>query len=531
MAGTYIDKNGVERVQGTNMRVSGASNNREAGYESKSYDNKAVQPSASYKQGGTYGGRETAYTWKDGTTTYSNLTRWEDAAKEAGKEGVGLASAVSYRVNNGKPVSDRAYSSSYSYDQNGYDAAKRYREQLAGVWGVDPGTGEYTGNYAGPEQGYYGEQQRFTLDGADPAGAAAAETALRQQYISQELGLAGGVPGGTGSGSNPYAAMIAQAEAEGAGRLDQIRDLYGGNEDLINAYIDALYQGQEGMYARQKDQAAEAAEDALRQQYISREQSLAGLGELLGAQGINGGGVESSYANILSGYQQGRGDILAQQNQALADIDAALAQAYAEAEAQRYQQLLANEQQQASALMAAEAENRSYLDALKQNAINYDLTQQQLALEQQQYQDALLRQELSDTLSLAEAGLLTGDTLYERLQGYGVSPELAAAYVGEVAPVAAGSGYSGGSSYSSGYISGGSSRSSGSGENSGSSGLSEDKVRKLDNLYLGYQTLEAMPFTHMNGLGRQAVAQEISRMLASGELTEDEYEQYYQLRS
>ena len=50
----------------------------------------ASSGSINYNKGNGYNGRETAYSWKDGTTTSSNATNWRDAAKEAGKEGVGL---------------------------------------------------------------------------------------------------------------------------------------------------------------------------------------------------------------------------------------------------------------------------------------------------------------------------------------------------------------------------------------------------------------------------------------------------------
>ena len=66
---------------------------------SNSSSNKSSSNSSSgsgYGSGNGYGNRETAYTWKDGSTTYSNATNYMDAAKEAGKENVGLASASTY---------------------------------------------------------------------------------------------------------------------------------------------------------------------------------------------------------------------------------------------------------------------------------------------------------------------------------------------------------------------------------------------------------------------------------------------------
>lgn len=539
MADTYIDSNGVERVRGTNMRVSGPSNNREEGYVSTSATNDPVQPTANYGGGRTYEGRETAYVWKDGTTTYSNLTRWDDAAKAAGKEGVGLASAHTYRVNNGKSVSDKPYVSDSSYQPDSLKMAKQSREQLAGVYGVDPWTGEFTGNYAGPDQGYFGEQKRFELPGTATGS-----------YLEGEA--AGAAPGtgltGTLTGANnPYTAMISRAEAENQALMEQIQAMYGGSTEQINAYIDALYRSQESQLEQQRAQIEEQAEEALRQQYVSRETAAGSLGELLGAQGINGGGVESTYADLYAGYQQGRGEILSEQDRAMSDIDAAISQAYADAEAQRYQQLLANDQERNAALMQAYYNNRNYLDSLRESEIAYDLQQQQLAMEREQYQDSLRRQQLGDTLTLAESGLLSGNALYQELQEYGVSPELAAAYAQELELArqeaireyqpAAGQAY-GGTGYASGGSSGGDMAYMGTAytQNNGA-GLTEDKTRMIDNAYrMGSLAAATIPMSDPLGVAKNTVAnqyivQRIQSLINSGQISEDDYNEYYRRKT
>lgn len=91
-----------------------------------------------YNSGSNYSGRETAFTWSDGSTTYSPSTNYLDAQKEGGKQGVNLVSAVTYdkggpTVSSGNGFTDQTYSNSQQtgtyYDQ----ALAREKQALQGI--------------------------------------------------------------------------------------------------------------------------------------------------------------------------------------------------------------------------------------------------------------------------------------------------------------------------------------------------------------------------------------------------------------
>lgn len=97
--------------------------------------------------GGIYDDRETQWRWNDGSMTYSNHTDYRDAAKAAGKEGVGLSGSTTYsrKPGNNEGVSNgtsAAYSRSDPLNQAAYDYAANERRRLGNLYGVDPRTGE-----------------------------------------------------------------------------------------------------------------------------------------------------------------------------------------------------------------------------------------------------------------------------------------------------------------------------------------------------------------------------------------------------
>lgn len=102
-------------------------------YNRKSEEKKST--SGGYGSGSGYSNRETAYTFNDGTTVYSNATRWEDAAKEAGNTS-GLKSAVTYMT--GKSDTEglntsftgNIYTGSSPKNEKAYRNAMRYESDL-----------------------------------------------------------------------------------------------------------------------------------------------------------------------------------------------------------------------------------------------------------------------------------------------------------------------------------------------------------------------------------------------------------------
>lgn len=137
----------------------------------------------SYKSGSGYASRETAYTWTDGSTTYSNHTNYQDAQKEAGKTGVGLVNAVSYPTGNSNGSSANAngngnngYSNS-SPNGNYYSDALAYEKSVADSHGMGNNNGAYGSGGGGgynndfvmylPQGSMYNNQQQFSMPNYD----------------------------------------------------------------------------------------------------------------------------------------------------------------------------------------------------------------------------------------------------------------------------------------------------------------------------------------------------------------------------
>ena len=119
-----------------------------------------------YNSGSNYSGRETAYTWNDGTTTYSNATRYQDAAKEAGKTGVGLSSAVTYStggptVASGNGFTNKGYSNS-SQTGSYYDQA--LEQEKRALAGINTNNMQYTEPLLSFQQEMYPYMQSYVPD-------------------------------------------------------------------------------------------------------------------------------------------------------------------------------------------------------------------------------------------------------------------------------------------------------------------------------------------------------------------------------
>lgn len=110
--------------------------------------------------GGTYDDKETQWKWSDGSTTYSNHTDYRDAAKAAGKDGVGLKSSTTYSTKPGKTEgvsngTSAGYSRNSPLSREAYNYAASERRRLAGLYDVDPNTGErYNRGYDYPRGGF-----------------------------------------------------------------------------------------------------------------------------------------------------------------------------------------------------------------------------------------------------------------------------------------------------------------------------------------------------------------------------------------
>ena len=163
-------------------------------------DEEEKKSSGGYGSGKGYSNRETAFTWKDGTTTYSNATNYLDAAKEAGKEGVGLSRASTYSTKNGEKTgftnsiysndgkSGTAYYGSSGYDiSGGYVPVSGYLDR--GMSAEDRAALEaYARQYVAAQQEFTNTKSPQAYNAMEAAHAAA--EALRKQY-----GYSGGTDG------------------------------------------------------------------------------------------------------------------------------------------------------------------------------------------------------------------------------------------------------------------------------------------------------------------------------------------------
>lgn len=145
---TYKGKTYTSDGKGNTTVVSNSSN-RNTGKKSSS------SSGGGYGSGQNYGSRETLYTFNDGQNYYSQATRWEDAAKQAGNTS-GLKSAVTYNNGTGKGVTTFGGGSGYHgtspQNENAYNNAMRYEQDilnaiLSGNLTFDPVNNMTLGDY------------------------------------------------------------------------------------------------------------------------------------------------------------------------------------------------------------------------------------------------------------------------------------------------------------------------------------------------------------------------------------------------
>lgn len=321
-----------------------------------------------YGIGKGYGDRETAYTWKDGTTTYSNATRYEDAAKEAGKVGVGLSSAVSYgssgqQKQNGN---NNIYSKNTATGKN-YENALRYEQQVANNYGLgtDPSAGKYGYGYGYTDTYYTPSYETAMLPGiADNLGVNQntaygniQDFAVNQDknniyqnvnpYIRQ----------------NPYDELLKNSKSYYNDMEDRTKLIY---EALLKQGIDKLEANRQGIKDNYEDSASQA--------YIAKLRADRDLKSQLEASGLNGGATETGRIQIANNYLNNLNTINTGLNKEMANLDNSIADFTNTNNVQMQQAILQNSQ------AALDAYN-----ALMQNKINYDYTANRDYISDQRY--------------------------------------------------------------------------------------------------------------------------------------------------
>lgn len=345
---------------------------------SGSSSSKSAGSSSGYGSGSGYGNRETAYTWNDGSTTYSNATRYEDAAKEAGKTNVGLASAVSYS-SNGTQVKNGSYTEGggsdgkggtngqtsftnkiYSQDKQtgkNYDNAIRYEQQVANNYGLgtDKSVGKYGQGY-GYTDTYYnptnnipmlpGIAENLGVQNTNPY-ANMKDFAVKGNNTPVTQAVKSNVPL---SASNPYESM-----------MDTVQNRYDDFEDQIEAMNAASVKQGVNRLESQRSGINSTYEDSAKQAYINYLRQQYQMPETLAAQGINGGATETAALGLTNNYNNSLTSINNEKSKAITTLDNSIVDLKNTGDLQTAQQILQNSQ---SALNAYQS--------LMQSAISQD---------------------------------------------------------------------------------------------------------------------------------------------------------------
>ena len=368
-----------------------------------------------YQKGGAYSDRETAYTWEDGTTTYSNYTNWKDAAKAAGKEGVGLQTAVSYSIGNNRSggtstgggnsgrtsFSDRWYSSATpnKYD---YQNALRYEQDIQDLY-----KNGYTGEYYG-----YGSI-------VDPNSPQAQAAALQANYYQVQ--------------ENPYDALLAGVDERYAAlerqQLEQIAAATEQSVDRLNA---------------QRKGIDDTYEEMARQAYIDYAQQNFALPGQLAQLGVNGGASESAQLGLNTAYSGNLNNILTAKGNAMTELDNAIIDVRNSGDLQKADAILANSQAALAAYQNLMQNKIAYdyqagRDAIGDQRYNQEWAYQmgQQALENQRYNDQWAYQLQRDAIDDARYEQSVQNSLSEQqrnnvltLLEMGFAPENAAQILG-----------------------------------------------------------------------------------------------------
>ena len=311
---------------------------------SGSSSSKSSSSSSGYGSGSGYGNRETAFTWKDGDTTYSNATNWVDAAKEAGKENIGLANAATY-YSSGTQKNNGSYSSGGGSDGKGgtngqtsftnkvysqnnqtgknYENALTYEKQLADqynmiVAGVNAPIGTVTNAGVSANVSPLPDLAE-TIANPNLAQYGLSDSANNIANYSNAL-----------SGQYPVAdtQRYTMPEYDSINADDiqnQYDDIYDIQEQAARKQLNALRQ----QYDYNSDQLNQTYDKNATQNYTDYMMSTKNLPQQLRALGLSGGasetslmGAEANYQNALNENELSRANALNQNNLSYATNEA-----------------------------------------------------------------------------------------------------------------------------------------------------------------------------------------------------------------
>ena len=184
-------------------------------------------------------------------------------------------------------------------------------------------------NKQAAEQG--GARNMYNNSGWSGANNAANAASVRKQYS--------GSSGGSSSGRSSYSAPAVQAAPSGPSYADAYADALASIMAEQRRQREAAYQK---AAAAQKEnlnfatnQLTDTTNDALKQAYINKMQTLRNLPQQMSAQGLNGGASETTLASMNNNYGNARNQLETERLKQLANLQNTYQNNLAQLEAQR----------------------------------------------------------------------------------------------------------------------------------------------------------------------------------------------------
>ena len=184
-------------------------------------------------------------------------------------------------------------------------------------------------NKQAAEQG--GARKMYNNSGWSGANNAANAASVRKTYS--------GSSGGSSSGRSSYSAPAVQAAPSGPSYADAYADALASIMAEQRRQREAAYQkaaaAQKENLRFATNQLTDTTNDALKQAYINKMQTLRNLPQQMSAQGLNGGASETTLASMNNNYGNARNQLETERLKQLANLQNTYQNNLAQLEAQR----------------------------------------------------------------------------------------------------------------------------------------------------------------------------------------------------
>ena len=184
-------------------------------------------------------------------------------------------------------------------------------------------------NKQAAEQG--GARKMYNNSGWSGANNAGNAASVRKQYS--------GSSGGSSSGRSSYSAPAVQAASSGPSYADAYADALASIMAEQRRQREAAYQkaaaAQKENLSFATNQLTDTTNEALKQAYINKMQTLRNLPQQMSAQGLNGGASETTLASMNNNYGNARNQLETERLKQLANLQNTYQNNLAQLEAQR----------------------------------------------------------------------------------------------------------------------------------------------------------------------------------------------------